>query len=131
MTSALEKGNKMRRVLLGDAYADRIESMVSDQELGSYMKTHAAEASFGSIWSREGLDLRSRSVLTIGMLISLRTTHELKLHFRIGMRNGLTLGELEEIVYHTIPYLGFPSSAIAMETLKEVAAEVETGAEPG
>lgn len=116
----------MRRILLGDAYADRIEAQISNEGLGSYMKIHAAEASFGSIWSREGFDLRSRSILTIGILISLQASHELSLHFRIGMRNGLTLQELEEIVYHTIPYLGFPKSAIAMEILKDVAAKMET-----
>jgi 4-carboxymuconolactone decarboxylase len=128
MSTALEKGNKMRRVLLGDAYADRIEREMSNEGLGSYMKTFAAEASFGSIWSREGLDLRSRSVLTIGMLISQQATHELKLHFHIGMRNGLTLQELEEIVYHAVPYLGFPKAAIALEILKGVAAEIKSTA---
>jgi 4-carboxymuconolactone decarboxylase len=125
MSTALEKGNKMRRVLLGDAYAERIEREMSNEGLGSYMKTFAAEASFGSIWSREGLDLRSRSVLTIGMLIAQQATHELSLHFRIGMRNGLTLQELEEIVYHAVPYLGFPKGAIALDILKGVAAEIK------
>jgi 4-carboxymuconolactone decarboxylase len=125
LSTALEKGNKMRRVLLGDAYAERIEREMSDEGLGSYMKTFAAEASFGSIWSREGLDLRSRSVLTIGMLIAQQATHELSLHFQIGMRNGLTLQELEEIVYHAVPYLGFPKGASALEILKGVAAEIK------
>jgi 4-carboxymuconolactone decarboxylase len=125
MSTAFEKGTMMRRVLLGDAYADRVEAQISDEGMGSYMKIHAAEASFGSIWSREGLDLRSRSILTIGILISLQATHELTLHFRIGLRNGLTLQELEEIVYHTIPYLGFPKAAIALDILKDVAAKLE------
>lgn len=124
MTSALEKGQKMRRILLGDAYADRIEKEASAEGLGSYMKTYAAEAGFGSIWSREALDLRSRSLLTIGMLISQQATHELKLHFQIGMRNGLSLQELEEAVYHAVPYLGFPKAAIALEVLKSVASEL-------
>src|SRR5438067_4071241 len=68
---------------------------------------------FARLWVREGLDLRARSFLTLGMLIALHAQEELKVHFPIALKNGCTLKELEEVIYHSTAYAGFPAANIA------------------
>jgi 4-carboxymuconolactone decarboxylase len=75
---------------------------------------------FGSLWTRPGLDRRSRSLVTLGALIALRATEELKFHFPIALRNGLTIEEIEEVVYHMAGYAGFPAAATARNIGREV-----------
>ena len=74
---------------------------------------------FGRLWTREGLSRRDRSLVTLGILITLRATEELKAHFRIARQNGLTDDELAEGIYHASGYAGFPAAA----TAKNVAVE--------
>ncbi len=74
---------------------------------------------FGRLWTREGLSRRDRSLVTLGILITLRATEELKAHFRIARQNGLTDDELAEVIYHASGYAGFPAAA----TAKNVAVE--------
>src|ERR1700731_4794112 len=68
---------------------------------------------FGSLWTRAGLDRRSRSLVTLGALIALRATEELKFHFPIALHNGLTIDEISQVVYHMAGYAGFPSAPTA------------------
>jgi 4-carboxymuconolactone decarboxylase len=75
---------------------------------------------FGQVWPREGLDWRSRSLVTLGILIALRAERELRVHFPIALRNGLTREELEEVVYHAAAYAGFPAAAAAGQVGHEV-----------
>jgi 4-carboxymuconolactone decarboxylase len=76
---------------------------------------------FGTLWTREGLSRRDRSLVTLGILIALRATDELKFHFQIARNNGLTDEELAEVIYHASGYAGFPAAntakAIAVEAL--------------
>jgi 4-carboxymuconolactone decarboxylase len=75
---------------------------------------------FGALWTRPGLDRRSRSLVTLGALIALRAEHELKFHFRIALRNGLTIEEIEEVIYHTAGYAGYPAATSARNVAREV-----------
>ena len=68
---------------------------------------------FGRLWGRDGLSRRDRSLVTLGMLIALRSTDELALHFRIARTNGLTDDEIAEVIYHSSGYAGFPAAATA------------------
>jgi 4-carboxymuconolactone decarboxylase len=77
------------------------------------------ESVFGRLWARDGLSRRDRSLVTLGILITLRATDELKSHFQIARTNGLTDDELAEVIYHASGYAGFP----AANTAKNVAAE--------
>jgi 4-carboxymuconolactone decarboxylase len=88
-------------------------------ELGDLSIDHV----FGALWTRPGLDRRSRSLVTLGALIALRANDELKFHFPIALRNGLSLEELEEVIYHLAGYAGYPAAASA----RKVAAEVLPG----
>jgi 4-carboxymuconolactone decarboxylase len=74
---------------------------------------------FGRLWTREGLSRRDRSLVTLGILIALRASDELKFHFQIARNNGLTDEELAEVIYHASGYAGFP----AANTAKSVAVE--------
>lgn len=78
---------------------------------------------FGRLWTRDGLSRRDRSLVTLGILIALRATEELKSHFRIARQNGLSDAELAEVIYHASGYAGFPAAAtarnIAVEALGE------------
>ena len=74
---------------------------------------------FGRLWTREGLSSRDRSLVTLGILITLRASEELKAHFRIARQNGLSDEELAEVIYHASGYAGFPAAA----TAKNVAVE--------
>ncbi|MEZ0051333.1 4-carboxymuconolactone decarboxylase [Mycobacterium sp. MAA66] len=78
------------------------------------------ESIFGRLWSREGLDRRDRSLVTLGILIALRAEEELKAHFQIARQNGLTDDELAEVIYHASGYAGFP----AANTARNIAAHV-------
>lgn len=68
---------------------------------------------FAQLWARPGLDRRSRSLLTLGMLTGLRSRDELQVHFAIALKNGLSVTEIEEIVYHATAYAGFPAANVA------------------
>lgn len=68
---------------------------------------------FAKLWVREGLDLRARSLVTLGILIALHAHDELMVHFPIALKNGCTLGELEEVIYHSTAYAGFPAANVA------------------
>ena len=85
------------------------------------------DAVFGRLWVRPGLDRRSRSLVTLGILIALRAEDELRIHFGIALRNGLTREELAEVIYHATAYAGFPAAA----TASRIGGEVLDGGEPG
>lgn len=68
---------------------------------------------FGSLWARPGLDRRSRSLVTLGILIALGASEELAIHLRGALANGLDVAELEEVIYHAAGYAGFPMASRA------------------
>jgi len=77
---------------------------------------------FAKLWVRDGLDLRARSLVTLGILIALHAYDEIKVHVPIALKNGCTLKELEEVIYHSTAYAGFPAANVArraaLETLR-------------
>jgi 4-carboxymuconolactone decarboxylase len=87
-------------------------------ELGELSLDHV----FGALWTRPGLDRRARSLVTLGALIALRASDELKLHFQIARSNGLTLEEIEEVIYHMTGYAGYPAAVSAPKVAREVLA---------
>jgi len=75
---------------------------------------------YGRLWTREGLDRRARSLLTLGILIALRAGDQLKINFMAALQNGLTREELEEVIYHATGYAGFPAATEAAGIAAEV-----------
>lgn len=86
----------------------------------SELGEHALGTVFERLWLRPGLDRRARSLVTLGILIGLRAEEELRIHFPIALRNGVTRAELEEIVYQTEAYAGFPAAAATARIGHEV-----------
>jgi 4-carboxymuconolactone decarboxylase len=93
---------------------------VRDGSFGDEMADLALSYVFGSLWARPGLDRRSRSLVTLGALIALRATEELEFHFPIALRNGVSIAELEEVIYHLTAYAGFPAATAARNVAKAV-----------
>ena len=113
-----QAGLKTRRQVLGDAYVDASLSRVSDftAPLQELVTKHA----WGNTWQRPGLDLRTRSIVTVAMLVGLGKMHELKIHVRGALNNGVTPAELQEIFLHASVYCGFPATLDAFRTAAEV-----------
>ncbi|MFT3966285.1 MAG: carboxymuconolactone decarboxylase family protein, partial [Sphingobium sp.] len=84
----------------------------------------SADFAFGTIWERPGLSRRERSFVVLGMLMALRQTDEIKYHVRIALANGLTVAELEEVLYQALPYAGFPAANTAKVAMAEVLREL-------
>lgn len=75
---------------------------------------------FGSLWTRPGLSRRDRSLVTLGMLIALRASDELRIHFPAAIRNGLSEDEVAEVIYHATGYAGFPAASSARTIAQDV-----------
>jgi 4-carboxymuconolactone decarboxylase len=78
---------------------------------------------WGSLWAREGLGRRERSLVTLGILIALGAEAELRTHVRIAMTNGLTRDEIAEVIYHASGYAGFPAATAARSAAREALGE--------
>ncbi|MGZ4591495.1 MAG: 4-carboxymuconolactone decarboxylase [Actinomycetes bacterium] len=118
-------GMAVRRAVLGDAHVDRALAGVDD--LTGDFQEFITRYVWGGIWTRDGLGLRERSLVTLALLAGLGRTEELPLHVRGALHNGVTVDEIKEVLLHTAVYAGVPASntafAVARRTLDEVAAE--------
>ena len=102
------KGMEVRRVVLGDAHVDRaIERTTSFTEGFQELITRYA---WGEVWSRPGLDRRARSMITLTALVATGREHELEMHVRAALRNGLTPDEIGEVLLHCAVYCGVPAA---------------------
>ena len=119
MTEVRNTGRKIFDELLPGLLPDP-ETSVRDGGFADELAELSIDNVFGSLWSRPGLDRRSRSLVTLGALIALRATDELKFHYAIALRNGVTLEELAEVVYHLSGYAGFPAAATARNVGRQV-----------
>lgn len=109
--------------LRGHERAEKMRNAIDSGGVGSTLTTLSMEFVFGKIWSREGLDRQRRSLVTIGILIALRQTDELKNHIRIGLTNGLSVSEVEEAILQAAVYAGFPAARCASNALLDVLQE--------
>ncbi len=99
-----------------DAAFERTRGGTDSEELQNFVTANV----WGSVWTRPGLDRRSRSLINLGMLIALRAENELKGHVRGALRNGLTRTEIVETVIHASAYCGAPAGLAAMRVVQEV-----------
>jgi 4-carboxymuconolactone decarboxylase len=118
-----EEGMTVRREVLGDEHVDRAIERTS--EFTAPFQDFITRYAWGSIWAREQLDRRTRSAVTLAALTALGREHELAMHVRAALRNGLTPIEIGEVLLHTSVYAGVPVAnrafAIADEVLREEA----------
>jgi 4-carboxymuconolactone decarboxylase len=120
VTNTREQGLNVLRQLVPDLpFNDQGELPTSDT-FAAGLLDESLDCVFGRVWTRPGLDWRSRSLVTLGILIALRAEGELRLHLPIALRNGLTREELEEVIYHAAAYAGFPAASTAGRIGQEV-----------
>jgi 4-carboxymuconolactone decarboxylase len=116
-----DKGMKVRREVLGDDHVDR--AMETTTRLTQPFQDAITRFAWGDVWSRETLDRRTRSAITLALLAGLGREPELEMHVRAGLRNGLTPAEIAEVFLHTAVYAGLPTGnralAIAQKVLEE------------
>lgn len=106
---------KTRREVLGDNHVDK--SLATADELTKPLQDLVIEYGWGSIWARDGLDRRTRSLINIGMLTALNRPHELQVHLKGAVNNGCTRHEIVEAVLQTAVYCGMPA---ALDTMRHV-----------
>ena len=121
-TTVFERGMTVRRAVLGDEHVDRaVQRTTSLSEPFQDLITRYA---WGDVWSRPGLDRRTRSLLTLALLAALGHEAELALHVRAAVTNGLTVDEIGEVLLHTAVYAGVPASNSALAVAQRVLAEL-------
>jgi len=121
-----ERGLKTRREVLGAEYVDR--SLDQADDFTWAMQQLTTEWCWDGTWNRPGLDRRSRSILNLGMIAALNRPHELKLHVRGALNNGLTREELREVCLQISCYCGFPAALDTQRIVLEVLAEMDAEA---
>jgi alkylhydroperoxidase/carboxymuconolactone decarboxylase family protein YurZ len=134
MTENFEKGLAIFRDVYGDEAADGLRSHSERGEgFGIKQAEWSMEWAFGSVWSREEqLSRRDRSLAVLGMVIGLRSFEEIRYHTRMGLANGLTRQEIEEVFYSALPYCGFPIGNTAKAAMLAGFADLDAAAkDPG
>ncbi len=117
-----EKGLKVRREVLGSEYVD--ESLRNADELTMPLQELVTQYCWGEIWTRPGLDRRTRSFLNLATMTALNRPHELKLHVRGAINNGLTKEEIAEVFLQSAIYCGVPAALDSFRVAKEVFKEM-------
>ena len=125
----LERGMSTRREVLGDAHVDR--AMADADAFTADFQEYITRAAWGAVWSRPGLDRRTRSCITLAMLAAQGSEHELALHVRAAVRNGVSVAEIKEILLQVAVYAGVPRAnrafSIARDALRDAAHPLESG----
>ena len=120
-----EKGLEMRRAVLGAEYVDR--SIANVDEFNKPFQKLVTEWCWGEVWTRPGLDKKTRSMLNLAMLTALNRPNEVRLHVRGALNNGVTKAEIQEVLLQTCIYCGVPAALesfrIASEVIKEMDAK--------
>jgi 4-carboxymuconolactone decarboxylase len=115
---AFNKGLKTRREVLGAEYVDTAIKNADDFNMP--MQELVTEYCWNEIWNRPGLDRRTRSIINLAMITALNRPHELKLHVRGAINNGLTKSDIQEVFLQTAIYCGVPAAIDSFRGAKEV-----------
>jgi 4-carboxymuconolactone decarboxylase len=121
MSEAHERGMKVRRAVLGDEHVDRAVAGATD--FTADFQDLITRYAWGEIWTRPGLDRRTRSCITLTALVAGGHEQELAMHVRAALRNGLTPDEIKEVLLQTAIYCGVPAANSAFAIAQEVLAE--------
>lgn len=114
-----DNGMEVRRAVMNDAYVDNAIASTTGTD-SEALQNHVTATVWGSVWTREGLSRRDRSLLNIGMLVALRANEELRGHVRGALTNGLTREEITEAIIQASGYCGAPAALSAMKVAQEV-----------
>jgi 3-oxoadipate enol-lactonase/4-carboxymuconolactone decarboxylase len=123
--STYDRGMRVRREVLGDDRVDRAVGRTT--EFTADFQDFITRYAWGEIWSRPGLDRRTRSCITLTALVALGRLDELEIHVRAALRNGLTEGEIGEVLLQCAVYCGVPAANSAFAVAQRVLAEHQGG----
>lgn len=121
-----EKGLEIRRAVVGKEYVDR--SLAQADDFTRPLQDLVTRYCWGEIWSRPGLARRERSILNLGMIAALNRPHEMKLHVRGALNNGISRDEIREVFLQVAIYCGVPAALDSFRLAKEVFAEEDAKA---
>ncbi|MGH3556910.1 MAG: 4-carboxymuconolactone decarboxylase [Mycobacterium sp.] len=119
-----ERGAAVRREVLSDGYVEQATARTTD--FTRDFQALVTEFAWGTIWTRPGLDRRSRSMITLTALVARGRDEELALHIRAALRNGLSRDEIKEVLLQTAVYCGMPDANAAFRIAQNVFDDVET-----
>jgi 4-carboxymuconolactone decarboxylase len=117
-----DQGLKTRREVLGADYVDA--AIANADDFTRPLQEHVTQVAWAGIWNRPGLDRRTRSLLNLAMLTALNRPHELRLHVRGALRNGVTVAEMREVFLQTAVYCGVPAAMDSFRSAREVFKEM-------
>lgn len=118
-----EAGLAVRKEVLGTAHVEK--SLGSVSEFSKPIQELVTEYCWGAVWTREGLDRRSRSLINLAMLTALNRSHELGVHVRGAVNNGVTEQEIQEVLMQTAIYVGVPAALESFRVAEKVLAELK------
>ncbi len=116
-----DEGLAVRRAVLGAEYVDK--SIAGADDFNMAMQELVTEYCWGEIWTRPGLDRKTRSLINLAMLTALNRPHEVKIHLRGALNNGVTKDEIKEVLLQTAIYCGVPAAIDSFRLAREVFAE--------
>jgi 4-carboxymuconolactone decarboxylase len=117
------QGMKLRRAVLGDAHVDRAES--TKNSFNGPFQELITRYAWGEIWTRPGIPRKTRSLVTIGMMVALNRPDELRLHLRAAANNGVTRKEIQEVLLQSAIYCGVPAANSAFHIAQEIFNEID------
>ena len=123
MSTNSKSGEQVRRQVMGDAFVDRALNNATEftQPLQDFVNEHA----WGGVWTREGLDRKTRSLITLSALTALKCPQELKGHVRGALNNGCSVEEIRETLLHCAVYAGVPAAIDAFRAAQEIIDEYQ------
>ena len=121
-----DKGLALRKQVLGADYVET--SMASADDFSRPMQELSTEYCWGYVWTRPGLQLRERSLINLSMISALNRPHELKLHVKAALNNGLTREEIREVLLQVAVYCGVPAGIDSTRIAREAFAELDAAA---
>jgi 4-carboxymuconolactone decarboxylase len=113
-----EEGMKMRRAVLGDAQVDRV--IATQNGFTAEFQDLITRYAWGEIWTRPELDRKTRSLITIAMMVALNRSEELQLHLKAALRNGVTRTQIKEVLLQSAIYCGVPAANHAFHLAEQV-----------
>jgi len=116
-----EKGLAIRRAVLGSEYVDK--ALASADEFGRPLQELVTQYCWGEVWGRTELDRRTRSLINLAMIGALNRPHELKVHVRGALRNGVSRTEIREVLLQVAIYAGVPAAVDSFRVAREALAE--------
>ena len=120
-----DKGLEIRRAVLGSEYVDK--SIAAADDFNRPLQELVTQYCWGEIWGREEIDRRTRSIINLAMISALNRPHELKLHVRGALRNGVTKAEIREVLLQVAIYAGVPAAVDSFRVAREALADEAAG----